>query len=501
VAPYFAFHKLPALSSQQKNIGDESWRYSENHGIKAAPIVPHGLLQSMKFTEDMLYYHHLRDSSPYGLLSVLYLHDILDAHYLDDSFFHAALALSALKISQSDAPPPLRATAAIHALEHFVTALGVIGKIPVEGDSATMWSAENTNDPRQIEKAVSWLGTVLFLAQFELQRGQMRLWYIHSRAAVVFLSQHLNSVLKSEIGESLIRSFSRIAALLDIYDRTHSVQKRLASSEVSKSLVEALTTSPLPYDRLLFIMPRLNKLEEDWRSNPRQYTHWEERIEGLRMELQHWRDSLDATEIPMFDDQEEAEGTSLSSAERLEVKPFTISQSPEPVRAATNYMHYLVSLLRLDSMYPPGASQKLHTSDFITKLHQICRLAAGVPYMLCAMVNAYGHGMLPALMNTYNLSDSTRADWIRNWIAHFPRDREGIWNVSRVQRLLAYLDEEHSRRGARSGWTIIRARMVDLEETGGDSLPGANEDGSDRFFVEVYSKGKRGWSIDYVEIE
>jgi hypothetical protein len=428
------------------------------------------------------------------------LSDILNAHYLDGSFYHAALALSALKISQSDAPSSLRTTAAIHALDHFVTALGSIGKIQVDENSAAWTDTESTKDPRQREKAVSWLSTVLFLAQFELQRGQMRLWYVHSRAAVVFLSQNLASVLESEIGESLIRSFSRIAALLDIYDRTHSVQGRVASSEVSKSLVESLMTSPLPYDRLLFIMPRLNKLEEDWRSHPRQHSQWEERIEGMRLELKHWRNTLPASEIPLFDDHDEEEAVSSAEGETFEVKPFTITQSPEPVRAATNFMHYLVSLLRLDSLYPVGAKQKIPTVHFVAILHHICRLAAGVPHALCAVVNAYGHGMLPALMNTYNLSTDNRADWIRNWIASFPADREGIWNVSRVQRLLAYLDQEHSRKGSRSGWTIIRARMVDLEENSAGSLQ-ESEDGSDRFFVEIYAKGKRGWSIDLVEIE
>ncbi|KAH8895593.1 hypothetical protein GQ53DRAFT_715311 [Thozetella sp. PMI_491] len=465
------------------------------------PLVPPVLLRCTKFVEDIIYYHHLRDSSPYGLLSILSLTDVIETPYLDGAFFHAALALSALEISRSEAPSALRSKAALHSLDHFVTALGTIGKVNMTSEDSGVISEEMSLDHCKREKAISWLSTVLFLAQFELQRGQMRLWYMHSRAAIDFLSQHLSIVLKSGIGESLIRSFSRIAALLDIFDRTHSVQARLASSMVSTSLAQSLKTSPFPCDRLLFILPHVNQLEEEWRANHCPESYWEDQAKILRNELQNWRHDLDVREVPAFDDEDPLTSPHAPPSAQFDVRPFPIPQAAEPIRAATNFMHYLVSMLRIDFMVPSVAGRKLESDHFADVIYKVCRLAAGVPSVLGAAVNAYGHGMIPALMNAYCLAEDTRVkNWMRNWIAQFPRDREGIWNVRRMQKLLAYIDEEYSLHGLRSGWNVIKARMVDLEEEGTTSFPESGISESDRFRVEIYAKGKNGWSIDFVEI-
>ncbi|KAF4970998.1 hypothetical protein FSARC_2101 [Fusarium sarcochroum] len=470
------------------------------NGIKTPPVIPHGLLESMKFPEDMLYYHHLRDPSPYGVLSVLYLNDVPNASYLNGAFYHAALALSALKLSKSDAEPQVQSQAAIHALEHFVTALGAVGKIQVDDDDVDPSTPGNIQDPGKRDKAVSWLATVLLLAYFELQRGQMRLWYVHSRAAVDFLSSHLSHVLATSIGESLIRAFSRIAALLNIYERTHSVQKQVTPSEVSNTLIQYLSTSTLPYDRLLYIMPRVNELEEDWRANLRPDSKWAERVDGLRNELEEWRNILPPEEVPAFDDEVSFDIEPTGGSE-VDIKPFIIHSSYEPVRAATNFAHYLVSLLRLDLMYPPETGRKFTPTETASMIRQVCRLAIGLPHILCVRINCYGHGILPAMMHAYHMSDKTMANWIRKWISTLPNEREGIWDTERVQRLLAYLDEEYSRQSSRSGWTIIKSRMVDLEGDREDTQPDEEGGQSDRFCVEIYYKGKRGWGIDFVEIE
>lgn len=465
------------------------------------PIVPLGLLESTKFPEDTIYYHHLRDRSPYGLLPILGLFEILDAPYLDGSFFHAALALSALEVSRSNAPEALRNTAAIHALDHFVEALGTVGRTLVDGDQNTRMSKPNTTvDAHNREKAISWLSTVLFMALFELQRGQMKLWYVHSRAAVDFLCQHLSLVVEVDIGESLIRSFSWISALLEIYDRTHSVQNILTNPEVSNSLAQSLMTSSSPRDRLLFIIPRVNELEESWRANPQPDPRWDAKVEGLRKELKEWRSRLEPCDIPVFDD----EDPDLLSSDSLtfEIKPFTIVQSREPVRAATNIMHYISSLVRLDFVYPPGPKRMLTESEIATAIRHICRLAAGVPLDLVATVNAYGHGMLPVIMNMYGATEDDRVkEWMRGWIDRFPREREGIWNISQMQRLLLHCDEEYGRHGPRAGWRVIKCRMIDLEIDGQTPLPGRDETGSEKFCVEIYARGKRGWAVDFVEID
>ncbi|KAL4728069.1 hypothetical protein ACLX1H_004785 [Fusarium chlamydosporum] len=408
----------------------------------------------MRFPEDMLYYHHLRDTGPYGVLSVLYLNDIFDAEYLNASFYHAGLALSALKISKSDAHTHLRAQASIHALEHFVVALGDIGKIEVEDIN----TPGNARDQRKRENAVSWLSTVLLLAHFELKRPQMRLWCVHGRAAVDFLSSHLELVRATEIGESLVRAFSRIAALLVIYERTHSIQKQALSPEVSNSLIELLASSNLPYDRLLYIAPRVNALEEEWRANLKADAGWDERVDKLRIELEEWRRNLPPEEVPVFEDEEATEG------HEVDIRPLTILTSYEPVRAATNYAHYLISTLRVDMMYSPETGPKISPAESTSAIRKVCSLTLGLPYTLCVSVNNYGHGTLPAMLDAYHMADETMANWIKKWISSRPNTREGIWDIDRVQRLIAYLDREYKGQGSRAGWTVIKTRMVDTED-------------------------------------
>ncbi|SPJ81543.1 uncharacterized protein FTOL_08948 [Fusarium torulosum] len=480
-----------------------STRSKNFFGIKTAPIIPQGLLESMKFPEDMLYYHHLRDTSPYGVLSVLYLNDILDAEYLNGSFYHAALGLSALKISKSDAELRVRNVAAIHALEHFVVALGDIGKMQIRDTDADTPTLNGAQDLEKREKAVCWLGTVLLLAHFELKRGQLRLWCVHGRAAVNFLSSHLSLVLSTRNGESLVRAFSRIAALLEIYDRTHSIQKQAISPEVSSTLVEFLATSTLHYDQLLYIMPRVNILEDEWRANLRPDAQWDQRVDRLRTELEQWRDNLPPGEVPSFDNEVAADDTQPAQNASVNIEPLTLLSSSEPVRAATNFAHYLMSILRLDMMYSPFKSQRLTATESSAIVRKICRLAIGLPYTLCVSVNNYGHGMLPAVLNAYHLADETMANWIKSWIASRPNMREGIWDIERVQRLIAYLDREYTGQGSRAGWTVIKTRMVDLddEEDQDDSAPDGDNGLPQNFCVEIYSKGKRGWSIDFVEID
>ncbi|KAK1675215.1 fungal-specific transcription factor domain-containing protein [Colletotrichum godetiae] len=438
-----------------------------NRQLTSVPTIPVGLLESAKFAEDM-------------------------ADHLDKAFFHAALALAALDISQARPNEALGSKAALQALDHFVTALGTVRMAQLDDEGVA------TGCPPNQDNAISWLATLLLLANFELQRGQMKLWYIHSRAAVTFLSQHLNRVQDSPVGESLIRSFSRIAALLDIFDRAYSVRYSIASPDVSDSLSRSLVNSPHSADRLLYILPRVIKLEEEWRSNPQHDLHWREQAEGLIQELKAWRRTLPDCDVPPLHEHtaspynEDAEGPGIS------IRPLSIPYAPEPVKAATTFMHYLVSLLRLETRYLPGAVRQLPPNAKKIVL-LVLRLAAGVPYASCAAVNTYSHGMVAAMMNCYYMSEEQEVkDWVKNWIAGFPRDREGIWNVRHAHRVLSYVDQEYTRRGSRYNWEIIKVRLIDLET---DATPSEDEEmDPDKFSVEIYSRCKRGWSIDFVEI-
>ncbi|KAF6816151.1 C6 zinc finger domain protein [Colletotrichum musicola] len=490
--PYCTAIYQPQVSSRAwDHHADESTNQPTSVSV---PDIPAGLLESAKFPEDMIYYHHLRDPSPYGILSILSLEDILQAEHLDSAFFHAALALSALDISQFNPPGGLASKAALQALDHFVAALGTVRMAQLDDDGVA------TGGPQNQDKAISWLATVLLLANFELQRGQMKLWYVHGRAAVAFLSQHLARVRESPAGESLIRSFSRIAAFLDIFDRAYSVKYSIASAEVSESLAASLAGSPQSADRLLRIIPRVIKLEEEWRSNPQHDLRWRSQAEELIRELKEWRATLDERDVPPLHEHtanpyEAGEGPGIA------IRPLVIPRAQDPVKAATTFMHYLISLLRLETRYLPGAGREL-PPDAGPIVLLVCRLAAGVPRAACAAANAYGHGMLPAMMNAYYMSeDPAVKDWVRGWIAGFPREREGIWHVRRARRVLSYVDKEYNRRGSRHNWEIIKVRMVDLEDDATPREGEEDEEGDDdRFSVEVYSRCKRGWSIDFVEI-
>ncbi|KAK1470995.1 hypothetical protein CCUS01_06109 [Colletotrichum cuscutae] len=451
-----------------------------NRQLTSVPTIPVGLLESAKFAEDMVFYHHFTDTSPYGTLSILSLNDILQAEHLDKAFFHAALALAALDISQARPTEALGSKAALQALDHFVTALGTVRMAQLDDEGVA------TACPPNQDNAISWLATLLLLANFELQRGQMKLWYIHSRAAVTFLSQHLNRVQDSPVGESLIRSFSRIAALLDIFDRAYSVRYSIASPDVSNSLSRSLVNSPHSADRLLFILPRVIKLEEEWRSNPQHDLHWREQAESLIEELKAWRKTVPDCDVPPLHEHtanpynEDTEGPGIS------IRPLSIPDAPEPVKAATTFMHYLVSLLRLETRYLPGAVRQLPPKAKKIVL-LVCRLAAGVPYASCAAVNAYSHGMVAAMMNCYHMSEEQEVrDWVKNWIAGFPREREGIWNVRHAHRVLNYVDQEYTRRGSRYNWEIIKVRLIDLETDATSSED--EETDPDKFSVEIYSR-------------
>lgn len=448
-------------------------------------VAPSGIMESAKFPEDLIYYHHIRDGPPYGLLSVLSLDNMFQVKYLDASFFHAALALSAFDISHIEGNNVLAKKARLHALDHYVTALGTV--------SRTSNLLDLGFRPDRSYAAISWLATTLFLAHFELQRGEMRLWYIHSCAAVNRLSRDIRLVRGSVMGEPILRSFSRIAALLNIYDRTYSVQPKTCP-DIPNSLQDSLLLSPCPTDRLLFTLPRVIELEEDWRSNPQEEDRFREQADKLISELEEWRCSLDEADVPFFNDIQSPEGGGAFS-----ISPLTLSDSRQPIRAATNFMHYLISLLRLGTHYLPGSGrQQPSNSEHLVLL--VCRLAAGVTPQQCAAINAYGHGMVPALMNAYYIThDGSVKAWIVDWLNKFPREREGIWNVRHATRLLAYIDEEYSRRGAGQNWGVIKVRMIDLEDENTPE-PVDVEKTEDRFTVEIYSRSKRGWSIDFVDV-
>ncbi|GKT51068.1 uncharacterized protein ColSpa_11249 [Colletotrichum spaethianum] len=248
-----------------------------------APIAPSGLLESVNFAEDLLYYHHLRDSSANGLLSTLFLNDVFQAEYLDGAFFPASQALSALSVWISNAPEPVVAKASLHALDHVVTTLGSIRSPQLDDSDIQPAQAKAFVLPQSRYMKIFWLATIIFLACFELQKGQLKLWYIHCRAALAFLSQNLNSVYASAADKSLTPF--RPSSL-------HSAARDLAGREVA--------------------------------GNPQQYTLWRQQAENLIGELNKWRESMPDAEAPLAQDENKGKSSSIVEGSDFSVTPLTL---------------------------------------------------------------------------------------------------------------------------------------------------------------------------------
>ncbi|RSL89376.1 hypothetical protein CEP52_014915 [Fusarium oligoseptatum] len=423
----------PASSEWTDQQTDTSWCgfLAVAQEPEPSSVAPPGLFEAAKFPQDMIYYHHLCDPSLSGLLSVLGVRDVLGVGGLDKGFFHAALALSALHMSQSSSVSKAVADcSALHALDHFVEALGYMRSAHLNNDIATI------DAPGRGQNTIAWLATLLLLANFELNRGQIKLWYVHSHAAVTYLSHNVAQVGELPVGKSIIRSFSRIEAYLEIFDRSYTACHSLATSNVSAMLGTSLRTSTDPFDRLLYILPRVGEFEEECRTSPQLDSHWRIQARNLIDELKAWRRSLPDRDVPSADEVDADPWKLSDDSSTLIIRPLTLSRAANPAKAATSFMHYLVSLVRLEMKYSPGIRRKLPENGRKLIL-VVCRLAAGVSSSVCAASNAYGHGMVPALMNAYYSSDDQAAKaWIKDWISGFPRDREGIWNVRHAHRLL-----------------------------------------------------------------
>ncbi|KAL4962791.1 uncharacterized protein BDV14DRAFT_210276 [Aspergillus stella-maris] len=422
--------------------------------LNPSTIVPQYMHDAAIFPEDIIYYYHLRDTSAYGTLSILSLHSVFDMEGLDTPFFHAALALSALEVSLSSRGDSFAHTASIHALEHFHKALG-----SVQGTYA------------EEHNIVVRLTTLLLLANFELQRGQLKPWYIHSRPSIMYLEQQIDLVAMLGPGKCIVRAFSRIAALVEIFNRSYSHSYLVhGGSDAADATSRCLPT-----------------LEEESRSSPGHHDHWQHQATQLIDQLKAWRHSLSEQDVPLLADLQ-ADAWMQDENGIMLLRPLVPHRASNPARAATNFMHYLVSLVRLETKYSPGARRQLpRNADKLILI--VCRLAAGVGYTVSAAVNAYGHGMVPAMMNAYYLSEAAATrSWVKQWIMEYPREREGLWN------------EYHCRRGTERTWEIIKVRMVDLEEGPPEQGQGHGDEDENRLSVEIYSRCKRGWSIDVLDI-
>lgn len=157
---------------------------------------------------------------------------------------------------------------------------------------------------------------------------------------------------------------------------------------------------------------------------------WEDQAGTLLDELEDWKSTLELCDMPCFDDEADDNSQHTRDVNSSIISPLSLPRSPNPTKAATHYMHYLVSILRL--------KYSLHTVQSIPPSAEeivlmVCRLAAGMPVTSCAAVNAYGQGMVPALVNIYYISKNTQIKpWIRKWLRNFSRDREGTRICRRV---------------------------------------------------------------------
>ena len=474
------------------------WSVHEQWNIppvsQTCSTIPDYLLNSYHFPEDILYYHHMFDTTG-GLIKNTTIVQLLRSELGCPHAFKAALALSALDLLKREGNRLKRSKE--HALQHYINAIKDL-------QSHTTDLQPSTTSHEQLPKStLSCLFTTLLLAKFDLRRGLMLTWLTHLRAAASIVTTWYEKLQQVMTGRILWQDFSRMALLLEIYNADFSLHRNgLLSNEAAQTLNETMRGSGSPQDRLLPILKEVIKFEVEYRSQAEYVDHkvWVEGSKRLLHQLKTWHDALPTSELPVegsldtlniFEDAVEVP----ENEECRITDPITFVYSEDPYTAAINYVHYLTSCLRARTKYLPKVG-RLPYSGSNAVVRVICRIAAGLKPSYSQTESAYGHGILPALMNAYySASNTSLRRWIRAWIGRLEIEREGIWNVSQSKRIMSFVDSEYGKRGSIAEWEIIELTVVDEDR---EDLEVTDEKTPFKIFIR--SRNKLGWSIDYLNV-
>lgn len=256
------------------------------------------------------------------------------------------------------------------------------------------------------------------------------------------------------------------------------------------------------------------------RASPGEQARWARKMEQLDARLASWQSAMPATELPVDTSVEEPVFHGGEGGKALAVMPLTFPSAADPYVSAVDYAHFLCARMRARTRYVYGAERVAPPDTEATALH-ICRIAAKLSPKGYAEADAFGHGMMPAVIGAYRwTADRRLRAWIEGWLEGYEVegcDREGIWSVRKTMRLLRFLEGEEIRRRSQQGfWNIIAATIHEDDgpvaraaspEGGGMLITGLGElERADRsrtarvltpFKVIVHSASASGWATDH----
>ena len=479
--------------------------------------------QCFQSPRDPEYYQSVLEDKVKGLATILPLKDfVADDRLSAPHLYSAALALSALNFPDEESHSPSTDEASSpkrHALRHYATALQTLHSI--FPDTA----AEAFRDVG-LDDLLAWLLTRLVLANFDLRWGLLAAWRAHLRAAGRVLSAWHSRIMSSPKGRPLAHAFARMALLVEMQNDQYSVTNlNNMNPGVASDLASMMELSDSPRDRLLVLIQEVSKLELKFRYRPNLNEKWAMKMEMLEKQLLAWQRRLPASELPVDTGLEEPvafppDPSYPSTAAPVDMTPLTFPNSSDPYTAAVNYAHFLCARMRTRTRYFDGAD-RLQPSDTERTVRHICRIAAGLSPAACGQADAFGHGMMPAIVGAYRWTQNTGIrSWIAGWLSGYEAfgPREGIWNVSQARRLLKFIDAELVRRRRLAGnWDIISARVEEDDALEDDERVwdcaisrgfGALDFGDREHFsgkeaekipfrIVLHSRSNQGWATDH----
>lgn len=434
----------------------------------------HPAFTAFQFSPDHEYYRYLCNGSITGFQTLMPIVDLMSDDRLASPYLYsAALAISALSVSSlsmstsnalsvfSSNPVP-RPVSRKHALRHYTAALASL---------STSFPSSSPESFRNIpmDELLGWLMTRLLLSNIDLRLGFLRAWRSHLRAVGRVISAWHSRISQSPQGKSLIHTFARMALLLELQNEDFAVTKQGTMNPcVAAELSSLIEQSSSPRDRLLALIRSVSKLEIKYRLRPEKEPKWIAKMQKIEAQLFEWQRTLPSSELPVDT------GISISAPQEQPsntlLTPLTFLNSSDPYTAAVNYAHFLCARMRSRTRYGPN-SELIPPSDAETAVLYICRIAAGLDPSNCKQADAYGHGMMPAIVGAYRWSsDEQMRSWIINWLKGYGGigAREGLWDVDRTRRLLLFIDEKHQG-VAYKEWHLIIARIIDDGEDEGES--------------------------------
>ncbi|RSL58063.1 hypothetical protein CEP51_014142 [Fusarium floridanum] len=481
--------------------------------LSLGPSLPY---DSFLFSQDSEYCQRLFDNQIRGLSAVLPLKDIFNGDYsAAPHVWSAVLAVSALTLSIESSPgliTPAMATQKKHALRHYANSLR----------SLRVKHPQNTPEAFSslpLQELLDWFLCRLLLANFELGRGNLTLWRAHLRATSRVFSAWHKRIRQVPRGRILAQVFARMALLVELQNEELAVTGlKDMNPGVAHELSTMIQVSTSARDRLLGFIREVGQLELKFRCTPSMFAKWTSKLEILDARLTEWQRCLSPLEMPVDSgvDDPVSFPAQVGDPDPLQVHPLTFPNAVDPTAAAVNYAHFICTRMRARTRYLENGT-KIPPANANSMALYICRIAAGLSPNSCAITEAFGHGMMPAVVGAYWwTTDPQLRRWIANWLQGYDKNgqREGIWNVRQARKLMMFLDGEILQRRTRAEhWNVIAARVKEQEESFSTSqndileaeLEMNNDDedpgqGNLEFRVVVHSQSESGWATNYYTI-